>query len=107
VPIHASPIVTDSVALTDSINVVVATDTVLAALNEALRKAQDSAAAASPPPLKPIVGQGRTPLRDGLVAVRTGDTVAVHFDTPGIRTRQPTEVRATRSRDAPGDLRCG
>jgi hypothetical protein len=99
VPIYASPIVADSVALTDSVHVVPATDTVLAALNEALRRAQDSAAAASPPPLKPIVGQGRTALRDGLVAVRTGDTVAVHFDTPTMRTRQPQKfeqlVRST------------
>src|SRR5687768_16916040 len=40
VPIYASPIVTDSV-LTDSLHVVPATDTVLAALNEALRQAQE------------------------------------------------------------------
>lgn len=97
VPIYASPIVTDSV-LTDSLHVVPATDTVLAALNEALRQAQDSAAGATPP-LKPIVAEGRTALRDGLVAVRTGDTVAVHFDTPMMRTRLPQKfeqlVRAT------------
>jgi hypothetical protein len=99
VPIYASPIVTDSVALTDSLSAVSGTDSVLAALNEALRRAQDSAASASTPPLKPIVAEGRTPLRDGLVAVRTGDTVAVHFDTPLMRTRQPQKfeqlVRAT------------
>ena len=98
VPIYASPIVADSVALTDSLHVVAATDTVLAALSEALRQAQDSAAGAAPP-LKPIVAQGRTALRDGLVAVRTGDTVTVHFDTPLLRTRQPQKfeqlVRAT------------
>jgi hypothetical protein len=99
VPIYASPIVTDSVALTDSLHVVPTTDTVLAALNEALRQAQDSAAGVAAPPLKPIVAQGRTALRDGLVAVRTGDTVTVHFDTPLLRTRQPQKfeqlVRAT------------
>jgi hypothetical protein len=89
VPIYASPIVTDSVALTDSFQVVPAGDTVLAALNEALRQAQDSAAGLSAPPLKPIVAEGRTALRDGLVAVRTGDTITVHFDTPLLRTRQP------------------
>lgn len=89
IPIYASPIVTDSVALTDSVAGTAATDTVLAALNEALRQAQDSAARAAAPPLKPIVAEGRTPLRDGLVAVRTGDTVAVHFDVPMLRTRQP------------------
>ncbi len=98
VPIYASPIVTDSVTLTDSVQVAAATDTVLAALNEALRQAQDSAARAAPP-LTPIVAHGRTALRDGLVAVRTGDTVSVHFDTPMLRTRQPQKfeqlVRAT------------
>jgi hypothetical protein len=99
VPIYASPIVADSVTLTDSVAGTAATDTVLAALNEALRQAQDSAARASAPPLKPIVAEGRTALRNGLVAVRTGDTVAVHFDTPTLRTRQPQKfeqlVRAT------------
>jgi hypothetical protein len=99
VPIYASPIVTDSVALTDSLQAVPATDTVLAALSEALRQAQDSAAAGAAPPLTPIVAEGRTALRDGLVAVRTGDTVTVHFDTPLLRTRQPQKfeqlVRAT------------
>jgi hypothetical protein len=34
------------------------------------------------------VAEGRTELRDGLVAVRSGDTVAVHFDTPATRTRR-------------------
>ena len=103
VPIYASPIVTDSVTdsvtLTDSLQVIPAGDTVLAALNEALRQAQDSAAGVTAPPLKPIVAEGRTALRDGLVAVRTGDTITVHFDTPLLRTRQPLKfeqlVRAT------------
>jgi hypothetical protein len=99
VPIYASPIVTDSVALTDSLRVMPVMDTILAALNEALRQAQDSAASAAAPPLKPIVAEGRTALRDGLVAIRTGDTVTVHFDTPLLRTRQKQKfeqlVRAT------------
>jgi hypothetical protein len=99
IPIYASPIVPDSVALTDSVQTLATTDPVLLALHAALRQAQDSAAGASPPPLKPIVAEGRTRLRDGLVAVRTGDTVAVHFDTPLMRTRQPQKfeqlVRAT------------
>ena len=99
VPIYASPIITDSVTLTDSVAGAAVTDTVLAALSEALRQAQDSAARAAAPPLTPIVAEGRTALRDGLVAVRTGDTVAVHFDTPMMRTRQPQKfeqlVRAT------------
>jgi hypothetical protein len=50
-------------------------------------------------PRAPIVAEGRTELRDGIVAVRTGDTVAVHFDTPHARTRRPEKferiVRAT------------
>lgn len=37
----------------------------------------------------PIVAEGRTPLPGGLMAVRTGDTVVVHFDTPETRTRRP------------------
>ena len=36
----------------------------------------------------PVIAEGRTTLRDGVVAVSTGDTVAVHFDTPGTRTRR-------------------
>jgi hypothetical protein len=99
VPIYASPVVGDSVTFTDSLHAVPATDPVLAALDAALRRAQDSAASAAAPPLKPIVAQGRTALRNGLVAVRTGDTVAVHFDTPLLRTRQPQKfeqlVRST------------
>jgi hypothetical protein len=99
VPIYASPVAGDSVMLTESLSAAATKDTVLAALSEALRRAQDSAAIAAAPPLKPIVAEGRTPLRDGFVAVRTGDTVAVHFDTPLLRTRQPQKfeqlVRAT------------
>jgi hypothetical protein len=72
---------------------------VLIALQAAIRQAQDSAASAAPPPLRPIVSYGRTPLRDGVVAIRTGDTVAVHFDTPLKRTRHAQKfeqlVRAT------------
>jgi hypothetical protein len=98
VPIHVSPVPADSVALTESAPSVAAKDTVLAALNEALRQAQDSALGGTPP-MKPIVAEGRTTLSDGLVAVRTGDTVTVQFDTPKMRTRQPEKfeqlVRAT------------
>ncbi|HEU4628883.1 MAG TPA: hypothetical protein VFS08_04030 [Gemmatimonadaceae bacterium] len=60
-----------------------------------------AAAAAPAPPAgpAPIVAEGRTELHDGIVAVRTGDTVAVHFDTPLTRTRRPWKferiVRAT------------
>lgn len=51
------------------------------------------------PPLQPIVRQGTTLLRDSLVAVRMGNSVTLHFDTPGARTRRPEKfeqiVRAT------------
>jgi hypothetical protein len=51
------------------------------------------------PPLQPIVGQGTTLLADSLVAVRSGDSVTLHFDTPGARTRRPEKfeqiVRST------------
>ncbi|MFI5249483.1 MAG: hypothetical protein ACHQTF_05925 [Gemmatimonadales bacterium] len=51
------------------------------------------------PPLQPIVSQGTTMLPDSLVAVRSGDSVTLHFDTPGTRTRRPEKfeqiVRST------------
>lgn len=36
----------------------------------------------------PVVAEGRTELGSGVVAVRTGNTVVVHFDTPEARTRR-------------------
>jgi hypothetical protein len=51
------------------------------------------------PPVLPIVGQGATRLRDSVVAIRRGDSVTVHFDTPKSRTRRPDKfeqiVRST------------
>ena len=51
------------------------------------------------PALDPIVAQGRTELHDGIYALRSGDTVTVHFDTPEARTRRGEKfeqiVRAT------------
>lgn len=51
------------------------------------------------PPLLPIVAQGATHLRDSVIAVRSGDSVVVHFDTPRTRTRRPEKfeqiVRST------------
>jgi hypothetical protein len=51
------------------------------------------------PPLFPIVAEGTTHLRDSVVAIRSGDSVTVHFDTPRARTRRPEKfeqiVRAT------------
>lgn len=49
--------------------------------------------------ITPIVPQGRTDLRDSTFAVRSGDTVVVHFDTSPLRTRRAdkfeTVVRQT------------
>ena len=55
----------------------------------------------TPPPaaLQPVVAEGRTELQNGIYALRRGDTVTVHFDTPEARTRRPEKfeqiVRAT------------
>jgi hypothetical protein len=38
--------------------------------------------------VRPIVAEGRTSLGGGMVAVRSGDTVLVHFDVPNTRTRR-------------------
>ena len=49
--------------------------------------------------LAATIGEGRTTLRDGIVAERRGDEVTVHFDTPLTRTRRPEKfegiLRAT------------
>jgi hypothetical protein len=51
------------------------------------------------PPLLPIVREGTTHLRDSVIAIRSGDSVTVHFDVPRKRTRRPEKfeqiVRAT------------
>ena len=51
------------------------------------------------PELAPTIGEGRTSLRDGIVAERQGDEITVHFDTPAARTRRPEKfegiLRAT------------
>ena len=56
-------------------------------------------AAPAPPILQPVVAEGRTELQNGIYALRRGDTVTVHFDTPEARTRRPEKfeqiVRAT------------
>ena len=50
-------------------------------------------------PLEPVVSEGRTELQNGIYAMRRGDTVTVHFDTPEARTRRPEKfeqiVRST------------
>jgi hypothetical protein len=47
----------------------------------------------------PVVAEGRTELAGGIFAIRSGDTVTVHFDTDDARTRRPEKfeqiVRAT------------
>ena len=52
-----------------------------------------------PAALQPVVAEGRTELQNGIYAVRRGDTVTVHFDTPEARTRRPEKfeqiLRAT------------
>jgi hypothetical protein len=49
--------------------------------------------------LAATIGEGRTSLRDGIVAERRGDEITVHFDTPLARTRRPDKfegiLRAT------------
>jgi hypothetical protein len=61
-----------------------------------------SLASVTTPPaaeLAPTIGEGRTSLRDGIVAERHGDEITVHFDTPAARTRRPEKfegiLRAT------------
>lgn len=51
--------------------------------------AEPAAARPTPALAGPIVAEGRTALAGGLYAVRAGDTVEVHFDTPSTRTRRP------------------
>lgn len=56
-------------------------------------------AASSAPPLEPIVAIGRHALTDKMFAVRSGDTVRVHFDMTLLRTRRADKleriIRAT------------
>lgn len=51
------------------------------------------------PELAPTIGEGRTSLRDGIVAERHDDEITVQFDTPAARTRRPEKfegiLRAT------------
>ena len=51
------------------------------------------------PELAPVIGEGQSDLRDGIVAVRGGNEVKVFFDKPHTRTRRPekfeTIVRGT------------
>jgi hypothetical protein len=56
-----------------------------------------SVASVTTPPvaeLAPTIGEGRTSLRDGVVAHRSGDEITVNFDTPLTRTRRPEKFEA-------------
>jgi hypothetical protein len=53
-----------------------------------VRKAAPKAAANPDAPLEPLIAPGRTEVGDGLYIERAGETVTVHFDTPGTRTRR-------------------
>ena len=44
--------------------------------------------------LAAAIGEGRTSLRDGIVAERRGDEIIVRFDTPLARTRRPEKFEA-------------
>ncbi|HJU69945.1 MAG TPA: hypothetical protein VJ650_17025 [Gemmatimonadaceae bacterium] len=46
------------------------------------------------PELAPTIGEGKTSLRDGIVAQRHGDEIMVLFDTPAARTRRPEKFEA-------------
>jgi hypothetical protein len=46
------------------------------------------------PELAPVIGEGQSDLRDGIVAVRGGDEVKVFFDEPLTRTRRPEKFEA-------------
>ena len=56
-----------------------------------------SVASVTTPPaaeLAATIGEGRTSLRDGIVAERRGDEITVHFDTPAARTRRPEKFES-------------
>ena len=46
------------------------------------------------PPMWPVFAAGRADLREDLFAMRDGNTVTVHFDTPAKRTRRPEKFEA-------------
>ena len=83
---------TDSVASSSASQPVVAVerrDTAVAvAAPQSASAATDSAARLASTSPSALLPQGRTDLSDSLFAVRTGDTVVVHFDTSPARTRR-------------------
>ena len=56
-----------------------------------------SVASVTTPPvteLAPTIGEGKTSLRDGIIAQRQGDEIMVLFDTPAARTRRAEKFEA-------------
>jgi hypothetical protein len=56
-----------------------------------------SVASVTIPPVAELaatIGEGRTSLRDGIVAERHGEEITVHFDTPAARTRRADKFEA-------------
>lgn len=51
--------------------------------------------AAPAPAVTPVIPEGRDDLDGAIYAVRVGDTVFVHFDTPVTRTRRPEKFERT------------
>jgi hypothetical protein len=66
----------------------------IAAATAAAWTVVDSARPPAKPAIAPILPQGRSDLHDSLFAVRTGDTVVVHFDTAPTRTRRADKFEA-------------
>jgi hypothetical protein len=67
---------------------------VVSASPESTMVSQASVTIPPAPELAATIGEGRTSLRDGLVAERRGDEITVHFDTPLARTRRPAKFEA-------------
>jgi hypothetical protein len=85
-----TPIVTDSIASTSASQPLASTDRrdSAAALPLSVSAASDSAVRPASTSPSTVLPPGRTELPDSLFAVRTGDTVVVHFDTSPARTRR-------------------
>lgn len=83
-----TPIVTDSLASASASQPAVADRRDTATAVTANVSATDSTRNRATPSPSVLLPQGRTDLTDSLFAVRTGDTVVVHFDTSPARTRR-------------------
>ena len=81
-------------AHTDSTIAGLALATAAGAVGSSPATPDTTAPAPAVPPLKAVIAEGRTDLLKGVFAVRAGDTVAVHFDTPDARTRRADKFEA-------------